>query len=68
MAREGDVREIEFGDTEIGDLGMAVIGQQDVGRLNVAVYYSLGVRAIQRIRDFFREPECRLQRQFVGLR
>jgi hypothetical protein len=44
------VGEIQFSDSEVGNFGMAVFGQQDIRGLQIAVNHALTVRAIQRFR------------------
>jgi hypothetical protein len=51
--RAGDGRAVfqQLGETEVEDLGVAARGDEDVGRLDVAVDDTAGVRGVQRIGD-----------------
>ena len=40
---------MNFGETEIQNFGVPALGDEDVGRLDVAVHNALGVRRVQRI-------------------
>ena len=51
------MRQIQLSYTEIGNFGVAVFCDQNVGRLDIPVYDALGVRVVQGFRKFF----CQLQ-------
>jgi hypothetical protein len=50
-----------FGQSEVENLGVAALGDENIRRLDVAVDNALGVRSVERIGDFDRqrEPACR---------
>ena len=54
--------ECNLGQPEIKNLGVPALGDEDVGRLNVAMNDSLRVRGVEGIGDFNREPQ-----QDIGL-
>ena len=52
-------RRIDLGQPEIQHLGVTAPGQEDVGRLDVAMDDALGMRRVQRIRHLDAHPEKR---------
>ncbi len=52
--------------TEIQNLGVPAIGDEDIGRLDIAVNDALGMRRVQRIGNFNREREQHLQFKWLA--
>jgi len=50
-----EVRQVQFGDAEISNLCPAVLRDQDVRRLDVAVDYSLSMGIVERLGDFLHQ-------------
>ena len=55
----GEVRAVEPGDAEVGDLHLVVGGDQDVRRLDVAVDHPVGVGVVEARRDLRRQEAIR---------
>ena len=51
LSGSGQLRCFESRDAEVGDLGDAVVSQDDVGRLDVTVNHPAGVGVVQRLRQ-----------------
>src|ERR1019366_7755105 len=68
LSRQGEVREVQLGDAEVGDLGVAVIVNQNIAGLNVAMNYALGMGVVERLGDLFHQLQRRLQREFLFAR
>ena len=68
VAGQSELREIQLGDAEVGNLGVAILGDEYVGGLDIAMDDALRVRIIQGAGDFLRQAQSLGQRElfFAG--
>ena len=56
----------QLGQSEVQDLGLTALGDEKIGRFDVAVNDAFGVRGVERVRDFHRQVQQLLDRQRPG--
>src|SRR5580700_2948617 len=65
VARQSELREIQLGDAQVGNLGVAVLRDEYVGRLYIAMDDALLVRIIQGGGDFLSQAQSPGRREFL---
>ena len=68
FAGQREVGEVQLGDAEVGDLGVPILRDQNIARLDVAVSHALGVRVIERVGNFQGQLQGLFQRKLLFAR
>ena len=58
----------ELGDAEVEQPDLAALGEQDVGRLEVAVDHEVNVGVVHRLADLFEQGQALVERRVAGCR
>ena len=64
LGRQGG---LNLGYPEVGDLDPAIIGNHDVGRLDIAMHHLVAVRMFERIKDIAHDANDLLEIKFLAL-
>ena len=59
------MRQVDLGNAEVGDLGVAFRRQQNVARLDIAVHHALLVGVVERFGELFDQLQGAGQRQYL---